>query len=67
LRDIEQWHQWEDLLKEYTLYVYPRYGVDSAAVREKYISTAKEIVLFGRPFGNGFVYVYQGRSAAGKT
>ncbi len=49
LRDIEQWHQWEDLLKEYTLYVYPRYGIDSAAVSKQYISTAKEIVLLDAP------------------
>ena len=49
LRDIEQWYQWQTLLEEYTLYVYPRYGTDSLEEQKKYMTRAKEIVLLDAP------------------
>jgi nicotinate-nucleotide adenylyltransferase len=49
LRDIEQWHEWENLLKEFPFYVYPRHGVDSNALQARYAPLAKEIVLLEAP------------------
>jgi len=49
LRDIEQWHEWENLLKEFPFSVYPRHGVDSNALQARYAPLAKEIVLLEAP------------------
>ena len=49
LRDIEQWHEWKNLLKEFPFYVYPRHGVDSKALQVRYAPLAREIVLLQAP------------------
>ncbi|NLA15849.1 MAG: nicotinate (nicotinamide) nucleotide adenylyltransferase [Bacteroidales bacterium] len=49
LRDIEQWYEWENLVREFALYVYPRYGIDSEEWYVKYSPYAASITLLQAP------------------
>ena len=46
---IEQWHEWETILKEFVIYVYPRQGVDHRALCDQYKRIAKKLVLLPAP------------------
>jgi len=46
---IEQWNEWEIILKEFIVYVYPRQGVDHRALCDKYGRFAKKLVLLPAP------------------
>ncbi len=46
---IEQWHEWETILKEFVIYVYPRQGVDHPSLCDKYERFAKKLVLLPAP------------------
>jgi len=46
---IEQWHEWETILKKFVIYVYPRQGVDHRVLCDKYMLFAKKLVLLPAP------------------
>jgi len=46
---IEQWHEWQTILKEFVIYIYPRQGVDHRALCDKYERMAKKLVLLPAP------------------
>jgi len=49
LERIEEWKAWESILEEFILYVYPREGVNTQQISEKYVSRARQIVLLPAP------------------
>jgi len=49
LERLEEWMAWESILTEFILYVYPREGINAQALRSKYVSRAREIVLLPAP------------------
>ncbi len=36
LSQIERWYRWEEIFRDFEIYIYPRQGVDAAALCEKY-------------------------------
>ncbi|MFA5444213.1 MAG: nicotinate (nicotinamide) nucleotide adenylyltransferase [Bacteroidales bacterium] len=46
---IEQWHEWQTILNEFVIYIYPRQGVDHGALCDKYNDFAKNLVLLPAP------------------